>query len=166
MIKNAKVLVPDREWLIKDGDQKIGAIAKIKKGYQVIRKGKSVNFKDLVEIKKEIGISFFEESIKKIKKDLSDADYSIYDYPCKSKPYDPLYNVQKKLPLYIKRPKSKSHYCAGHYIIKFRKGWVKSFCPKLITLERYPFQGPWKTEEESKTALRKANNETTKHTTD
>ena len=37
--------------------------------------------------------------------------------------------------------------------VQFRKGWVKSFCPKLITLERYPFQGPYKTELEMRTVL-------------
>jgi hypothetical protein len=155
---NAKVLIPEKEWLIQDGATKIGSIAKVKKGYAVLRNGKTATFKDLSEIKAKIGIALFEESIKKTKKEkVEPSSYSIYDYPCKSKPYEPLYNVHKKLPLYTKRAKSKSQHCAGHYIIKFRKGWVKSFCPKLITLERYPFQGPWKTEEESKIALRKAN---------
>jgi hypothetical protein len=64
-----------------------------------------------------------------------------------------MYNVKKKLPLFAKSDKSKSQYCAGYYVIKFRKGWVKSFCPKLITLERYPFQGPFKTESEMKSTL-------------
>jgi len=156
MSSTAKVLIPDQEWLIKDGDNKIGSITKVKKGYLILHNGQSVSFKNLAEIKSAIGIAFFEESIKNWKKEES-TTHSIYDYPCKSKPYEPLYNVQKKLPLYTKRSKSKSQHCAGHYIIKFRKGWVKSFCPKLITLERYPFQGPWKTEEESRQALRKAN---------
>jgi len=158
MNANATVLIPEKEWLIKEGSEKIGSIAKNKKGYVVLCNGKTVTFKDLAEIKSKIGIAFFEESIKKTKKEPVDSDgYSIYDFPCKSKPFEPLYNVQKKLPLYTKRAKSKSQHCAGHYIIKFRKGWVKSFCPKLITLERYPFQGPWKTEEESRVYLRKAN---------
>jgi hypothetical protein len=158
MISTAKVLIPEKEWLIRNGSEKIGSISKVKKGYVVLHHGKSVPFKDLAEIKSAIGIAMFEESINKVKKDIDrSSEYSIYDYPCKSKPYEPLFNVQKKLPLYTKRLKSKSQHCAGHYIIKFRKGWVKSFCPKLITLERYPYQGPWKTEEESRVALKKAN---------
>jgi hypothetical protein len=158
MNSTAKVLIPEKEWLIKDGRKKIGSIAKVKKGYELLCHGKSIPFKDLAEIKNQIGISMFEESIKKTKKELGDPGaYFIYDYPCKTKPFEPLYNVHKKLPLYTKRLKSKSQHCAGHYIIKFRKGWVKSFCPKLITLERYPYQGPWKTEEESRVALKKAN---------
>jgi hypothetical protein len=44
-------------------------------------------------------------------------------------------------------------YCAGYYIIRFDKGWVKSFCPKLITIERYENRGPFKTEFEMKQVL-------------
>jgi hypothetical protein len=158
MSSTAKVLIPEREWLIRNGEEKIGSISKVKKGYVVLHKGQAIPFKDLADIKSAIGIAMFEESLKKVKKDMDRlTEYVIYDYPCKSKPHDPLFNVQKKLPLYTKRLKSKSQHCAGHYIIKFRKGWVKSFCPKLITLERYPYQGPWKTEEESRVALKKAN---------
>jgi len=158
MTTNAKVLVPDQEWLIKNGSEKIGSISKLKKGYVVLHRGQAIPFKDLAEIKHEIGIAFFEETIKKAKREIKEpVNYSIYDYPCKNKPYEPLYNVQKKLPLYIKRLKSKSQHCAGYYLIKFGKGWVKSFCPKLITLERYPYQGPFKTEEELKPLLRASN---------
>ena len=154
MTTNAKVLIPNQEWLIKSGNKKIGSISKVKKGYLVLHHGKAIPFKDLTEVKNAVGIALFEESIKKVKRDiLEPVSYSIYDYPCKTKPYEPLYNVQKKLPLYTKRSKSKSQLCAGHYIIKFSKGWVKSFCPKLITLERYPYYGPFKTEEELKTVL-------------
>jgi hypothetical protein len=158
MNSTAKILIPEKEWLIRNGSEKIGSISKVKKGYLVLRNGNAVPFKDLAEIKSAIGIAMFEESINKVKKEIDrTTEHSIYDFPCKSKPYEPLFNVQKKLPLYTKRLKSKSQHCAGHYIIKFRKGWVKSFCPKLITLERYPYQGPWKTEEESRIALKKAN---------
>ena len=81
----------------------------------------------------------------------------IYGYPTSSRPYEPVYNVKKKLPLFAKSAKSKSQYCAGHYVIQFRKGWVKSFCPKLITLERYPYAGPFKTEAEMKAMLNSVN---------
>ena len=158
MIANAKVLVPEKEWLIKNGDKKICSVSKVKKGYVVLYNGKATSVKSLAEIKSAVGIALFDEGVKKAKKDvLESTSYSIYDFPCKTKPFEPLYNVQKKLPLYTKRLKSKSQHCAGHYIIKFSKGWVKSFCPKLITLERYPYDGPWKTEEESRIALSKAN---------
>ena len=58
--------------------------------------------------------------------------------------------LNRSLPLFTKSEKSKSLYCAGYYIIRFDKGWVKSFCPKLITVERYETQGPFKTDIEMK----------------
>jgi hypothetical protein len=84
-------------------------------------------------------------------------DKEVYGYPTSAQPFNPLLDVQRKLPLFTKSEKSKSLYCAGYYIIHFEKGWVKSFCPKLITVERYEYQGPFKTTVEMKQALSKAN---------
>ena len=151
----SKVLIPNKEWLIEDEGRKIGSVAKHKKGYEFLRKGQKFEFKNLDELKQELGI-VLSDTIKK-SNDPEPVTFSIYDYPCGSKPYDPMYNVKKKLPLFAKSDKSKSQYCAGYYVIKFRKGWVKSFCPKLITLERYPFHGPYKTEPEMRAALNTVN---------
>jgi hypothetical protein len=146
----AKNLIPNKEWLVKYGNEKIGSISKEKRGYAFLRNGQKISFKNLSEVKSQLGIALFEDNIKKIKED---KNYSIYDYPCKTKPYDPVYNLKSKLPLYVKNLKSKSKYCAGYYLVQFRKGWVKGFCPKLITLQRYPYYGPFKTEEEMKHQL-------------
>ena len=68
-----------------------------------------------------------------------------------------MYDVKQKLPLFTKSKNSKSLYCAGYYIIHFNKGWVKSFCPKLITIERYESQGPFNNDLEMRSALSKVN---------
>lgn len=161
----AKILVPNKAWLVRENEKKLGTIAKEKKGYSFLCRGKIIPFKSLNEIQKQLGISSFEQEAKKTTSlPINENGYSIYDMPCSSKPFDPVYDVKKKLPLFAKSSKSKSRYCAGHYVIKFRKGWVKSFCPKLITLERYPFFGPYATETEMKIQLNKINkNETTEH---
>jgi hypothetical protein len=157
----SKVVIPNKEWIIEDHGEKIGSVAKLKKGYEFFRHGKRISFKDLKDLTKEFGNNLFED--KKVPKfEIEPLSHRIYDFPCSSKPYEAVYNVKKKLPLFAKSAKSKSQYCAGYYVIKFRKGWVKSFCPKLITLERYPFHGPFKSEAEMKTMLTTVNkNETT-----
>jgi hypothetical protein len=155
-MSTAKILIPNKEWLITDNHKKVGSISKEKKGYSFLRRGQSVAFKSLAEIKEKLGIALFEESVKKIRPQQVE-NLVIYDFPCSNKPYEPMYDVKKKLPLFAKSSKSKSQYCAGYYIIKFRKGWVKSFCPKLITLERYPYYGPFKTENDMKSQLNKIN---------
>ena len=131
----SKVLVPNKEWILAD-------------------KGQKFEFKSLKEIKEELGVG---ELAGKSEGTAKSDQNVIYGYPTSSSPYEPVYNVKKKLPLFAKSAKSKSQYCAGHYVIQFRKGWVKSFCPKLITLERYPFIGPFKTEVEMKAVLNSIN---------
>ena len=68
-----------------------------------------------------------------------------------------MYDVKRKLPLFTKSKKSKSLYCAGYYIIRFDKGWVRSFCPKLVTIETYESKGPFRTEIVMRQELSKAN---------
>ena len=87
----------------------------------------------------------------------ADIEKEVHGFPTSVCPYNSMYDVKHKLPLFTKSEKSKSLYCAGYYIIHFDKGWVKSFCPKLITIERYESQGPFKTDLEMKQALSKAN---------
>jgi hypothetical protein len=152
----SKVVIPNKEWIIEDHGQKIGSVAKLKKGYEFFRRGQKINFKDLKALTDEFGFTLAEGK-KTAKFEIEPVSYKIYEFPCSSKPYEAVYNVKKKLPLFAKSAKSKSQYCAGYYVIKFRKGWVKSFCPKLITLERYPFYGPYKTEIEMKAMLNTVN---------
>jgi hypothetical protein len=151
-ITHAKVLVPNKFWILETGGEKIGTLSKEKKGYSILCRGQKIEIHDLQEIKQRFGITISEEAVKKEKK-AKEISTDIYGYPVNGKTYEPLWNVQKKLPIYAKSVKSKSLYCAGYYVIKFRKGWVKSFCPKLITLERYPFKGPFKTEFEMRSIL-------------
>jgi hypothetical protein len=146
-----KELIPNKEWILKENGEKIGSISKNKKGYNLLRKGEKLSLKEPSEVGIELPTKKISSSIE------IQQPYTIYDYPCSGKPYGPIYNIVKKLPIFTKSLKSKSHFCAGFYIIKFRKGWVKSFCPKLITLERYPYYGPFKTDNEMKQELYKIN---------
>lgn len=155
MITHAKVLIPNKFWILETDGEKIGTLSKEKKGYSVLCKGQKIEVGDLKEITERFGITITEEAIKK-EKQSKITPQDIYGFPINGRAFGPLWNVQKKLPIYAKSSKSKSLYCAGYYIVKFRKGWVKGFCPKLITLERNPFQGPFKTKEESLIALRRA----------
>lgn len=148
-----KTLIPNKAWLVQDDGVKIGTLNKEKKGFTFYRKGAKIDIRDMNEVKSKFGVHQLEQTLKNVKVIKETTDLSVYDYPCASKPHNPVFNIVKKLPIYSKSSKSKSLYCAGYYVIKFRKGWVKSFCPKLITLERYKYQGPFKTEAEMKTVL-------------
>lgn len=148
----AKVLIPNKSWLLENDGEKFASLSKEKKGYSILFKGQEYKIHNLKEIKERFGITITEDAIKKEKKNNANPT-DIYGFPVNGRAFGPLWNVRKRLPIYAKSSKSKSLYCAGYYVIKFRKGWVKSFCPKLITLERYPFKGPFKTEQEMRAML-------------
>jgi len=162
MTTKAKVLVPDREWIVEAGGTKLGGLSKEEHGFSFFKKGYRVELPSIDEVKAQFGDELFKESLDTIRNQkLIASTYSIYDYPCKGKPHNPVYNIKQRLPIYAKNDKSKSLFCAGYYLIRFKKGWAKAFCPKLITVERYEFKGPFKSEAELKQALQKVNNETT-----
>ena len=147
----AKTLIPNKSWIIQDQGVKIGSICKDKKGYAFFNKGKKIPIGNLSTLKEQFGEELFSNTQNNT---VTNVDNKIiYDYPCKTRPHSPVYNIRKKLPIYSKSLKSKSLYCAGYYLIKFKKGWTKAFCPKLITLERYEYQGPYKTEDDMRKML-------------
>ena len=83
--------------------------------------------------------------------------YEIYGYPTPHRPHNVLFDVQKHLPIFTKTAKSKSFFCAGYYIVKYSSTWVRAYCPKMITLNRYEYQGPFKSAERMLEAMKEAN---------
>jgi hypothetical protein len=153
-----KTLIQNREWIVKTEDKKVGSISKLKKGFHFYKNGNKIFFKDIVSLRKELGIPELEATASKKAKNSNNLEnFYIYNYPCKSRPFNEVFNIKKKLPIYTKSAKSKSHFCAGYYVIRFKNSWFKAYCPKLITLDRYPYQGPYKTEEEIKLILNDLN---------
>ncbi len=151
----AKPIVDGKFWIVEEDGERIGTLHKKENNkFMLSAKGAEKYFTKKDELTKLFGKEFFQI---KVKSTISHEDSKdVYGYPTSCHPYNPLFNLQKRLPLFTKSSASKSLYCAGYYTIKFDKGWVKSFCPKLITIERYEFKGPFKTELEMKQALSNA----------
>jgi hypothetical protein len=149
---HAKPIVDGVLWVVEQNGEKVGTLHKKENNkYMLCASNGEVYFSKKSEITKRFGDDFF---LKGFKTTVSHIDVNeCHGYPTKWTPFNSMYDVQRRLPLFTKSNQSKSLFCAGHYIIKFPKNWVRSFCPKLITIERYPFTGPFKTEEEAKEAL-------------
>lgn len=149
----AKPIVDGKFWIVEEDGTRIGTLHKKENNKFILSSTDgSTHFSKKDELIKTFGDDFFESKIKTTISSQPEIR-DVYGYPTSCYPYNPMFNVQKKLPLFTKSPASKSLYCAGYYIIKFDKGWVKSFCPKLITIERYENRGPFKSEIEMKQAL-------------
>ena len=158
----AKPILENRFWILESNGQKIGTIYKQEDRRYMFSCEQGTR---LYDNQSQLEESFTGDwfwgttlSAPEIKEENTDND--VYDYPSKFKPFNMVFDVKRKLPLFNKSKKSKSLYCAGYYIIKFEKGWVRSYCPKLLTLERYPFKGPFRTVLEMKTELANANKRT------
>lgn len=145
-----KVLLKDRFWIVEEEGKKVGTLSLDEDRYVFSTPQEVIFFSNKTQIKKTLGIDF-----KKINiiDSTPNKKLEVHGYPTSVHPYNEMYDLKRKLPLFTKSEKSKSLYCAGHYIVKFEKGWVKSFCPKLITIERYESKGPFKTESQMKEAL-------------
>ncbi|HET8688662.1 MAG TPA: hypothetical protein VFM18_18765 [Methanosarcina sp.] len=149
----AKPVIKNKFWIVEEGGIKIATIQAIDDdgGVAYVQNEQREVFPSIKILKKHYNIEFAKaEKIKREKQDV----YTVYGFPTNSRPYNEVLDVKRYLPIYTKSSKSKSFFCAGHYLIKFSNTWVKAYCPKLITLNRYEYQGPFKTIERVTEALK------------
>jgi hypothetical protein len=148
----AKPIIENKFWIVEQNGEKIATLRKIEDEKFVLSNVTGIKIYDNKEsLTKQFGKDFF---VVKILKESNDSlPTEVHGYPCSVIPHNSMFDVQRKLPLFTKSGDSKSLYCSGYYVIRFDKGWVKSFCPKLITLQRYEYKGPFKTELEMKQVL-------------
>lgn len=136
----AKPVVKDKFWIVEEGDRKVATIQAIDEGgFVYVHDDQRERFPTVNLLKKKLNI-VFDKATKKHKPKIS---HEVHGYPCSARPFNQLWDVTKRIPIYTKTEKSKSYFCAGYYLIKFSNNWVKAYCPKLITLQRYEFQGPF-----------------------
>jgi|TARA_R100000027_G_scaffold52743_1_gene41543 hypothetical protein len=137
-----KQLLRDRFWIIEHNGSRIGTIQRHDQNQFIVTgTDSSVTNCTLEEIEDKFNL-FDTTDVVEHKQDLVK---EVYGYPTKHSPYNAVFDVHHKLPLYSKSPNSDNMYAAGYYCVKFPKGWVKGFCPKLSTIAENDFEGPFKT---------------------
>lgn len=154
----AKPILDNKFWIVEDDGVRVGTLTKDEDKFIFSKKGEVSFYKDENQLKKKFGRNFLTAKI--IAPEEQSQDSFVHGYPTRGVPYNGMYDISRKLPLFTKSEKSKSVYCAGYYLIKFNANWLKSFCPKLITIERNQYLGPYKTELEMKVALSNVNRTT------
>ena len=151
----AKPVVKNKIWIVEsDPGNKVGNIMMVDKGGVVyIHDDQREMFPSIKILSQKYNIKF---AAPEKKKSVAPA-HDVYGFPTVGKPHNQVLDVQRYLPIYTKSTKSKSFFCAGHYIVKYNHTWVKEYCPKLITLNRYEYQGPFKSQERATVAMNEAN---------
>lgn len=149
---HAKPIIDNKFWIVEKDGTKFATLRKNEDNRFILSNELGVKIYDTKEsLTKQFGKDFF---VAKIVKEADEAKPNeVHGFSTSTIPFNSMFDIKRKLPLFTKSEDSKSLYCAGYYVIRFDKGWVKSFCPKLITLQRYEYRGPFKTELEMKQVL-------------
>lgn len=140
----AKTIVKDQFWIVTDGDKKVGNISANNAGYGVELNGTKLQFKNTADIKKSAKIRF-----EPIKSNNTKVNMPYPEYPTTARTYNSIFDVKRGLHLYTKTAKSKCYHAAGWFVLDQNGIKQVAFCPKYIFVQRYPYEGPFKTENEA-----------------
>jgi len=142
----AKPVIDKKFWILQDGDQKVGNVEACAGGYQVKINNQIAQFKTIRLAAQRVNIQF-EPAIKKTRPRTA-LDH-VHGYPVAGRVNNPMWDVPQQLPVYTKTTKSKSWFAAGWYNVRRGRHWRTVLAPKLIVLQRYPYQGPFYTEQDA-----------------
>lgn len=142
MTQQAKPVVKNKFWIVEEDGRKVGTIQAAPDGVVFVHGQSREKFPTLKVLSLRRNIHFSKTARTK-----KSSVNSIYDFPCDGLVYNPIYDVKSRLPLYTKKAKSKSFYCAGYYLVNIDNEWITVFCPKKIILSRNKYLGPFTTRE-------------------
>jgi hypothetical protein len=153
--------ITEEAWLVRQGDHKLGILNKDMTERYTFISGKDMKlFDGDHEVREHFGnIKLFEEAVTST--EITADEFFIKGHkvdvenPIPVEVNDP--NYRDDIPLYLKTETSDVYYAAGWYCINFDKAWKHGHGPKLNTLLTYGFRGPFKTELECRTELKRLN---------
>lgn len=142
----AKPIIDKQFWILQRDNEKVGNIEACAGGYQVKINDQVAQFKTIRLAASAINIKFEPAVRVPQTKRITDA---VHGYPVAGRAYNPMWDVPQQLPIYTKSAKSKSWFAAGWYNVRRGRNWRTVLAPKLIVIQRYPYQGPFLTQEEA-----------------
>ena len=144
----AKPVVKNQFWIVTDGTAKVGNVIADGSGFEVKLNGNKTHFKNTSAIKKQTSIEFQQTKVEKTKKEIP-----FNEYPTTKKVYNSMLDIKRKIHLFTKTAKSKCYHAAGWYVMYQSEEPIVVFCPKYIFIQRYEYEGPYKTEDEAKNLI-------------
>jgi hypothetical protein len=143
----AKPVIDKQYWILQRDNEKVGNIEACAGGYQIKINNQIVGqFKTIKMVEQRANIEF--ETVVKRAKTKTTVDH-VHGYPVAGRVHSPMWDVQQQLPVYTKTAKSKSWFAGGWYNVRRGRTWRTVLAPKLIVLQRYPYQGPFYSEQEA-----------------
>lgn len=155
MTTKALPIVKNKYWIVEQDGRKIATVQASDDGVVLVEGENRRKYPSIRVLGTEHNIRFVRSSAS-----TRDSDsHTVYDYPTAEHPYNAVYDLRSRLPLYTTTAKSRSYYAAGYYAVEYNSQYIIEFCPKKIILQRNKFAGPFK----SKTQAQQAVGELTTH---
>jgi len=153
--------ISDVAWLVRQGDKRLGILNQnVQERYTYINGSDFITFKNKSEVIKHFGnTALFNNKVDKpvCVQDTFFVKGHEIDYPQPFVVDNNHPDYRDDLPLYTKIENSDVYYAAGYYCINFSMGWKHARGPKLTTLLKYGYEGPFKTEIEMKQRIKVLN---------
>lgn len=141
----AREVIADKYWIVDDkSGRKVGTLRHCDSGYEFF--DSRTNEKTIFDNIEDFNITEREEE--------KESNVLVDGYPSGVSQPTPV--PHESLPVFRKTPTSKQEFVAGYYILKFEgMGWQWAFAPRLATLDKYEYRGPFLTEWEMNLELKK-----------
>lgn len=146
----AKPVVKNQFWIVTQNGEKVGNVIAEGSGYEVKLNGVKTHFDNTKSIEKKADIEF-QKVVKSKTTNEKSLPFSVY--PTTGKVFNSMFDIKRKIHLFTKTQKSKCYYAAGYFTVQHDNQMEVVFCPKYIFIQRYPFNGPYKTENEAKAMI-------------
>lgn len=140
----AKPIVKDQYWVVTDGTKKVGNVVADGGGIEVKINGQGSHFQSIADIKDKIQITF-----EPVNGSNAKTTVPYPEFPTTPRTYNSMFDIKRKLHLFTKLKKSKCYYAAGWFVVDLNGSKQTMFCPKYIFIQRYEYEGPFKTEDEA-----------------
>jgi hypothetical protein len=138
--------ITQTSWILQNNGVRLAVITSDENGLSAIGRLDRKSFKDIDDLSKFLGSKV--DMSKIAEDDQGDVLGDINGYPIKHTNIETVEDAE--LPLY---KKGKVQHSAGYYGIKFKNGWVSSYCPKHATLTDNSYIGPFRTRLEMLNAI-------------
>lgn len=140
----AKPVVANRYWILKQNDRKVGTVEADDRGISVRINNETQRFRTIPMLRKQAAITF-QPAYRTTPRPRD----QVHGYITGCRVHNAMWDVRRKIPLFTKTARSKSWYAAGWYLVQQHRRWSAVRNPKLIILDRYQFRGPFHTKEQA-----------------
>jgi hypothetical protein len=127
MTLKAKAVVKDKFWIIESEEERVGTVSWNDDRYMFSSRVETCFFNSTHEMEKRFGSNIIWNDITPVADKVQLESFSVHGYPTTVNPYNTMYDVKRKLPLFTKVISQKVHIVQGIILYTLIKAGLKAF---------------------------------------